>query len=169
MGTARRLEVLESALRARHPDLERLERRPRRDDLAFGDLPVPAVQPLLDAWLYAPAARTAYPVLLGDDGRLPRGGPVEVWRALLSEHLHALSAGRHWTALSVVAMPLLPPFDEPGLRVRPLLALQGEVSADGGSWLSEVMVATVRNGRPHVLPVLVFSAGAYRRNLVAAR
>ena len=66
-------------------------------------------------------------------------------------------------------MPVMPPFDEAGLRVRPVLALEADVSPDGAGWLSEVMVATVRDGRAHVVPVLVFSAAAYRRAPVLTR
>ena len=164
------LDLVDHALLERYPDLERLERRPRRDDDAFGARGVPGSLTAreLDAWLYAPSVRVAFPVLLGDDAPLGPGTAQERWLRLMVEHLHlhGPGAGTEWTGLSTVAMPLLPPFDEAGLRVRPVLALSGDVSPDDASWLSEVMVATVRNGQAHVVPVQVFSAEAFHRALV---
>lgn len=158
------LDTLDAALLERYPDLERLERRPRRDDGAFGARGVPGGLPEeLDAWLYAPSARVAFAVLLGDAAQLGEcATPQRAWQRLMAEHLHAAGAGREWTGLSSVAMPVLPPFDEPGLRVTPVLALEPQVSPAGAGWLSDVMVATVRAGHPHVVPMLVFSAAAFR-------
>ena len=164
MGNGRVLAQVEGALRGRHPDLELLSRPPLRDDLAFGDLPVPQQRRSLDLWLYTARDRVAYAVLAVGPGELPRNTR---WSELLTEHLHGTGA-RRWTALSIVAMPLLPPFDEPGLQVRPLLAIDQGVQMDGGSRLGETFVASVRDGRPAVVGVSVFCAAHHAGRLTNA-
>ena len=64
-------------------------------------------------------------------------------------------------------MPLRAPFDEPGLKILPLLALWAPV-ASGEHYLSETMRASVRHGEPCVTAVQVFSASMYVQALKAA-
>jgi hypothetical protein len=161
-----------AALRETASDLELLHSVPARDDAQFGDRPRPAATHL-EAWLYSAAHRVAYavhtPSWSPPDPDPDRWTGAAGWSALLREHLHGdFHAGRGWTAVNAVAMPVHRPFDEPGLRIRPLLALWPPVSQTGDDWFSETMTATVRDGGPHVTAVRVFSAAAYLRRLTAA-
>jgi hypothetical protein len=152
-----RLDVLlalaTAALSATAGEIELLESRPRRDDLQFGSRPRPAAEHLA-AWLYAPAHRIAYAVHAPDWTPPPGGTARDGWVALLADHLHAT---QRWTDVNVVAMPVHVPFDEPGLRVVPLLALWTDVSPDGQAWLGGTMASSLRRGSPHVVPVQCFS------------
>lgn len=145
------------ALAATDPDLERLSRPPMRDDAHVGDRPRPPLD-RLDAWLYSPARRVAEAVLVTDWTATPGASPRAAWHELLATHLHA---GPGWTPVNAVAMPVHPPFDEPGLRLRPLLVVPGAVASAPGQYLSETMVGTVRFGASHVVPVRVFSAALW--------
>jgi len=161
-----------AALRESASDLEVLAGRPLRDDAQFGDRPRPVPVTHLGAWLYSASRRVAYAVHTPDwtapAHDPPRWAGPAGWAALLREHLHGdFHAGHGWTPVNAVAMPVRRPFDEPGLRIRPLLALWSPVSQHGDDWFSETMTASVREGRPHVVAVQVFSAAAYLRRLAA--
>lgn len=151
-------------------EIERLDNVPVRDDLQFGARPKPEVRQL-HAWLYAPERRIACavhtpawePPTMGQQANARRN-----WDALLDEHFHAhFRSGTGWTTVGAVAMPLRVPFDEPGLKIRPLLALWAPVSS-GEHYMSETMTASVRQGAPHVTGVQVFSASLYVQALLAA-
>ena len=154
-------------------DLELLQSIPARDATQFGDRPRPTEVTRLGAWLYSASQRIAYAVHT-PNWTAPTADPQEWtgragWEALLREHLHGdFHAGHGWTEVNAVAMPVRRPFDEPGLRVAPLLALWSPVSQQGNQWFSETMTAAVLAGRPHVVAVRVFSAAAYLRRLTSA-
>jgi len=161
------------AIRETAGDLELLHSVPIRDDAQFGDRPSSVPVARLGAWLYSAANRVAYAVHTPDweppaldlEHQSGRAG----WSALLREHLHGdFQAGRGWTPVNVVAMPVRKPFDELGLRVVPLLSLWPPVSQHGDSCFSETMTATVRDGRPYVVAVRVFSAAIYLRRALEA-
>jgi hypothetical protein len=162
-----------AAIRESAEDLELLHSVPLRDDDQFGDRPRPDGVDRLSAWLYSASNRVAYAVHT-PDWTSPAAGPAQWsgpagWRALLHEHLHGdFHAGHGWTPVNAVAMPVRRPFDELGLRVRPLLALWPPVSQQADDHLSETMVAGVHEGRPQVVAVQVFSAAAYLRHLTRA-
>ncbi len=163
-----------SALQPQLGEIEWLDSVPSRDDSQFGDRPFPPVRQL-HAWLYAPDRRIACavhtpdwqpPATNGGAGRheLARAN----WDALLHEHFHAhFRSGNGWTGVGAVAMPLRVPFDEPGLKIQPLLVLRTPVSS-GQHYLSETMTASVRHGAPHVTRVQVFSAALYVQARLAA-
>lgn len=159
-----------AAVRESAADLELLQSIPIRDDTHFGDRPRPAGVTQLGAWLYSASTRTAYAVHT-PQWSTPTTAPErwtgpEGWAALLREHLHGdFHAGPGWTPVNAVAMPVRRPFDEPGLRIRPLLSLWAPVSQHADAWFSETMTASVHQGRPHVVAVQVFSAAAYLRRL----
>jgi hypothetical protein len=77
----------------------------------------------------------------------------------MHEHFHSATG---WTTVGAVAMPLRVPFDEPGLKIRPLLAVWAPASS-GEHYLSETMTASVRHGGPNVTGIQVFSAALYVR------
>jgi hypothetical protein len=155
-----------AALRETATDLELLQSVPVRDDAAFGDRPKPTSVTQLDAWLYSASRRVAYAVHAPDWAGAGTGSGG--WQALLQQHLHGdFHSGHGWTPVNAVAMPVRRPFDEPGLRIRPLLSLWAPVSQHGTDWFSETMTASVHDGRPHVVAVQVFSAAAYLRRLLA--
>ena len=173
--------LLVSALEPVLGEIERLGSAPVRDDLQFDGRPRPA-QRQLYAWLYAPDRRIACAVHTPrwepPQGKPPQGEPPRVradrpearrnWDALLHEHFHAhFHSGPGWTTVGSVAMPLRVPFDEPGLKISPVLALWAPVSA-GEHYLSETMTASIRNGLPKVVAVQVFSAELYVRALLAS-
>jgi hypothetical protein len=171
------------AIRESAGDLELLHSVPIRDDAQFGDRPSPVPVTHLGAWLYSAANRVAYAVHTPDwepppiDRQASDRQPIDPthqngrtgWSALLREHLHGdFQAGRGWTPVNVVAMPVRRPFDEVGLRVMPLLSLWPPVSQHGDNCFSETMTATVRDGRPYVVAVRVFSAAIYLRQALEA-
>jgi hypothetical protein len=159
-----------AALRETTADIELLQSRPTRDDAQFGDRPRPLNVTSLDAWLYSPSKRVAYAVHTPDwtpatpasTSTPSSADALAGWTAILREHLHGdFHDLQGWTDVNAVAMPVRLPFDEPGLKIRPLLALGWPVSQDGTHWFSEAMTATLRNACPYVVPVLVFSAALY--------
>jgi hypothetical protein len=161
-STERLIALTAYALRETIGDLERLQSVPIRDDAQFGDRPKPAVT-RLEAWLYSSTQRIAFAVHT-PDWASDSPAAVDGWQALLREHLHGdFHAGHGWTPVNAVAMPVRKPFDEPGLRVVPLLSLWAPVSQQADAYFSETMTASVREGRPHVVGVRVFSAAVYLR------
>jgi hypothetical protein len=168
------VSLVAAALEPAAGELEQLDNLPTRDDGQFDGRPMPEVERLA-AWLYAPTQRIAHavhtpswrapvPFSPADQPSLTLGRRAPArqnWDALLRDHFHS---GQGWTPVSAVAMPLRLPFDEPGLKIAPLLALWSPVSADE-QWLSETMTTSVRHGAPHVVRVQVFSAAMYVRSL----
>lgn len=174
-----------AAVRETASDLELLLSVPARDDAQFGDGPRPTEVTELSAWLYSASNRVAYAVHTSNwtppstapdptSDPVPTSDPDQsteqaAWSALLREHLHGdFHAGRGWTPVNAVAMPVRKPFDESGLRIVPLLALWPSVSQHANDWFSETMTATVFESRPQVVAVRVFSAAAYLRRLTAS-
>ncbi len=156
-----------SALEPSLGEIEWLDGVPVRDDLQFKDQVLPG-QARLHAWLYAPGGRVAMavhaPNWTAPQTMASQRQARQNWDALLREHLHA-SSGQGWSELGAVAMPVRPPFDEPGLKLWPLLALWAPVSC-GETYLSETKTASVRHGGPAVIGVRVFSAALYIRALL---
>jgi hypothetical protein len=165
-----------TALEPAAHEIEMLESVPRRDDLQFDGRPMPS-QRVLTAWLYAPGQKVAYalhtpgwqaPAPYSPAPPSPAAGlrphSRQNWDALLREHFHS---GQGWTAVSAVAMPVRVPFDEPGLKIAPLLALWAPVSP-GEQWLGETMTTSVRHGLPHVVRVQIFSAALFVASIQAA-
>jgi hypothetical protein len=171
------VSLVAAALEPAAGELELLDNLPQRDDAQFAGRPTPQTEQL-SAWLYAPQQRIAHavhtPPWRAPSPCPPADQPSQAlgrrstarqnWDALLREHFHS---GQGWTPISAVAMPLRVPFDEPGLKVAPLLALWPAASADE-QWLSETMTTSIRHGAPHVARVQVFSAAMYLRRLQAA-
>lgn len=176
------IAVTMAAVRETAGDLELLQSIPARDDDQFGDRPRPAGVTHLGAWFYSASHRIAYavhtPTWAGPTADPEHWSGADGWTALLRDHLHGdFHAGRGWSPVNAVAMPVRRPFDEPGLRVVPLLAVWAPVTGPtsqrpaggqpGDDWFAETMTASVQAGRPHVVAVRVFSAAAYLRRLTA--